>query len=146
MAWPPPTLPTTRTDTTVMASTHPADHNAVNLAINDIVGYVKPSVWTAVTYQNGWTTMSGGQPLQYRKTGDVVSVRGMVAGGASATVCTTLPAGYRPPASLATVGSSYQGGPNFAYIDISTNGGILLMFTAATSGIGILFDFSTIIT
>lgn len=37
MAWPPPTLPTNRIDTTVMAGTHPADHNAANLAINDIV-------------------------------------------------------------------------------------------------------------
>lgn len=37
MAWPPPTLPTSRTNTTVMADTHPADHNAVNLAVNDLV-------------------------------------------------------------------------------------------------------------
>lgn len=44
MAWPPPTLPTTRTDTTVMATTHPADHNAANLAINDTVARVKTIV------------------------------------------------------------------------------------------------------
>ena len=40
MAWPPPTLPTSRTDTTVMATTHPADHNAANLAINDLAGFI----------------------------------------------------------------------------------------------------------
>jgi hypothetical protein len=57
MAWPPPALPTTRTNTTVQFDTHPADHNAVNLAVNDIVAHVqgidtyltshKPKVWTA---------------------------------------------------------------------------------------------------
>lgn len=36
MAFPPPTLPTTRSNTTVMTTTHPADHNAANLAINDL--------------------------------------------------------------------------------------------------------------
>src|SRR6478735_5250807 len=37
MAWPPPTLPINRTDATPQQTTHAADHNAANLAINDIV-------------------------------------------------------------------------------------------------------------
>ena len=37
MAWPPPVLPVNRTDATPQQATHPADHNAANLAINDIV-------------------------------------------------------------------------------------------------------------
>ena len=41
MAWPPPTLPTNRSNATPQTSTHPADHNALALAINDTVGYVQ---------------------------------------------------------------------------------------------------------
>lgn len=37
MAWPPPTLPTNRTNATPQLDTHAADHNAANQAINDIV-------------------------------------------------------------------------------------------------------------
>jgi hypothetical protein len=40
MAWPPPTLPTNRTNAVPQQDTHPADHNAANLAINDIVGHM----------------------------------------------------------------------------------------------------------
>lgn len=48
MAWPPPPLTTTRTNTTVMTDQHPADHNAENLAINDIVAHIN-AVWTPYT-------------------------------------------------------------------------------------------------
>jgi hypothetical protein len=40
MAFPPPTLPTNRTNATPQIDTHPADHNAVNAAVNDTVGAV----------------------------------------------------------------------------------------------------------
>lgn len=58
MAWPPPTLPTTRTNTTVMTDTHPAEHNAVNLAINDIVTRIStaPPVAASTTNQGGFGT------------------------------------------------------------------------------------------
>lgn len=35
MVWPPADLPTTRTDSTPQVTNHPADHNNVNLAMND---------------------------------------------------------------------------------------------------------------
>lgn len=41
MAWPPPVLPTNRTDTTAELDTHAADHNAASLAINDTVTRLK---------------------------------------------------------------------------------------------------------
>jgi hypothetical protein len=44
MAWPPPTLPTNRTNADAQQDTHPADHNAANLAINDTAGKLKASV------------------------------------------------------------------------------------------------------
>jgi len=40
MAWPPPVLPTNRQDLTPQTVTHPAEHNAENLAINDLVAKV----------------------------------------------------------------------------------------------------------
>lgn len=40
MAFPPAVLPTNRTNATPQQDTHPADHNAVNAAVNDIVTYV----------------------------------------------------------------------------------------------------------
>jgi hypothetical protein len=40
MSWPPPVLPTNRTNDDLQQNTHPADHNAANLAINDIVAHV----------------------------------------------------------------------------------------------------------
>jgi hypothetical protein len=37
MAWPPPLLPTNLSNATAQQDTHPAVHNAANLAINDLV-------------------------------------------------------------------------------------------------------------
>jgi hypothetical protein len=37
MAWPPPVLPINRTDALYQQGNHPADHNAANVAINDVV-------------------------------------------------------------------------------------------------------------
>jgi hypothetical protein len=41
MAWPPPTLPINRTDANPQQGTHPSDHNALALAINDTVAFVQ---------------------------------------------------------------------------------------------------------
>ena len=40
MAWPPPVLPINRTNATPQLDNHVADHNAANLAINDIVAHL----------------------------------------------------------------------------------------------------------
>jgi hypothetical protein len=41
MAWPPAALPTNRTNSTPQQDTHPSDHNAIGLAVNDTVGQVQ---------------------------------------------------------------------------------------------------------
>jgi hypothetical protein len=41
MAWPPAVLPINRTDATLQQTNHPADHNAVNLAVNDTVAKIQ---------------------------------------------------------------------------------------------------------
>ena len=49
MAYPPPVLPTNRTDATPQGpGTHVADHNGANLAINDIVAHLRSAVDTVV--------------------------------------------------------------------------------------------------
>jgi hypothetical protein len=44
MAWPPPVLPINRTNALPMQDTHPQDHNAVNLAVNDTVAFLQRRV------------------------------------------------------------------------------------------------------
>lgn len=65
MAWPPPALPTTRANDTPQLDTHPADHNAVNLAVNDIVARlnvipakIRASAVTATTNASGVVTLT----------------------------------------------------------------------------------------
>lgn len=44
MAWPPPVLPVNRTDSLDQQGNHPADHNAVNQAVNDTVAHIQAAV------------------------------------------------------------------------------------------------------
>jgi len=52
MAYPPGVLPINRTDATPQATTHPADHNLANGAINDIVAVL------GANPQDGWATVT----------------------------------------------------------------------------------------
>jgi hypothetical protein len=71
-------------------------------AINEILGRLADTGWQYVgkpgqpIFQNGWASAFD-YDLAYRRTGDRVYLRGIVAGGsaANAVVC-TLPDGYRP--------------------------------------------------
>lgn len=44
MVWPPPVLPTDRTNADPQQDTHPSDHNSLALAINDTVGEIRIGV------------------------------------------------------------------------------------------------------
>lgn len=76
MAWPPPALSTTRTDTTVMASTHPADHNAANLAINDLVTKVQNTMYQRIIKS---TTEAGYSTTEFLITGMILD-KGFITG------------------------------------------------------------------
>lgn len=56
--------------------------------------------WNAVTvFQNGWGNYGAQWPgAAYRKIGDEVMLRGLIAGGANSTTAFILPVGYRTPA------------------------------------------------
>lgn len=146
MAWPPPTLPTTRTNTTVSADTHPADHNAANLAINDIVGWVKPTAWAPLTLINGWANIGGNQAAQYRKVGDEVQLRGMLVGTTNGTTAFNLPAGHRPIANQDVALSAYGGGAVGALAVVNASTGAFSIYAAGTGygQVGINVRFSTV--
>lgn len=102
---------------------------------------VTPTPWTAVTFQNSWIDFGGGLQLtQYRKVGDEVQVRGVLAGGTTATVAFTLPSGFRPLAGFAAaaVGPSAA----FAYANVNTTGTVAIISPGGTSVVHILFRFS----
>ena len=66
MAWPPPTLSTNRTNATPQHDSHAADHNAANLAINDLVAMVASLITSVGRY--GFTAVQGGQSVAAGQT------------------------------------------------------------------------------
>lgn len=57
--------------------------------------------WKSPTLQNGWTNVGQGwPPAAYRKVGDMIQVRAMVATGAAGSAMFTLPTGFRPPYAI----------------------------------------------
>jgi hypothetical protein len=60
-----------------------------------------PPGWTPVTFQNGWVNFDTVRTVQYRKIGDVVTLRGVCKSGTVGygTPIFTLPVGFRPPTS-----------------------------------------------
>ena len=57
MAYPPPVPPATRTNATVMATNHPADHNTISAALTEILNHIA-TLETAL-YPIGTISMSG---------------------------------------------------------------------------------------
>jgi hypothetical protein len=74
----------------------------VVLGTTNGIGTVAAVPWTSVTgFSNGWINYgSVFQTAQYRKIGDVVTLRGLIKSGTVGSSAFTLPAGYRPPARL----------------------------------------------
>lgn len=66
MAFPPPTLSTSRTNATPQQDNHPADHNALALAINDIVPILTPfSMRRGVGLSESSQAIAGGAQVAF---------------------------------------------------------------------------------
>ncbi len=52
--------------------------------------------WVTPTLGNSWVAVSGFQPVQYKRVGNRVVIRGSLQSGTAASTAFTLPAGYRP--------------------------------------------------
>lgn len=111
-----------------------------------LVRNVAGTGWTNATLTAPWVNYGGTWNVaQYRKIGDEVQVRGLVAGGASGQVVTTLPVGFRPPAGLIFATSVDVGGGNvFARLDAVASGVIVAYCAAgAAAYLSINCSFST---
>ena len=105
-----------------------------------------PGAWTAVTFQNSWiNAYSGIAPAQYRRVGDMVSVRGRISNGASATTAFTLPVGFRPPRDNGLYPCSGWNGsnPQVAFVAISPLGVFNPYYGAGMVDLGFEMQFST---
>jgi hypothetical protein len=105
-----------------MAINPPVSHTTISTAqwgipitdevnrLTTAVAALQPGAWVALSYQNGWTNIGGGQQNgQYRKWGDMVQLRGFLQNGTAGTVAFNLPAGFRPPAGIGLVAISFDG-------------------------------------
>jgi hypothetical protein len=113
-----------------------AGGNAYITAANFGAGFasaasVTPTAWTAVPLVNGWVNLNVGAygVAAYRKVGDMVQVRGIVASGVG--VIATLPAGFRPPVTVLTIqgGSSAFAAPNM--VAFSPNGDVSVSYNTS---------------
>ena len=68
-----------------------------------------PPAWTPCSLTNGWKNNAAEQAAQYRKIGDVVTLRGPIDGGSLQGVAFTLPAGFRPPVRVHHSTGSWSG-------------------------------------
>jgi len=109
MAWPTAVLPTNRTNATPQTTTHPNDHNAISLAINDTVAHVQAADSGNV---NALTAMIAGlqasPTARFRMWSATVSAT-TDAGGA---LIVTIPAGtFANPPIWVIADDFYVGGP-----------------------------------
>lgn len=98
--------------------------------------------WTNVAggvgFQNSWAQVAGWSTPAFRKDAlGFVHLRGRMNGGASNTVCFTLPAGYRPGGGTAlfslTVTDSADAIQGAAYCFIQSTGTITMIFGSASA-------------
>jgi hypothetical protein len=108
--------------------------------LTPLVDGAKPTAWTNFTMLNGWVTFDTYQPAAYRKVGDMVQIRGIIASGSQNLACCVLPAGFRPPKDL--IVPQLAGGPIAGVQIIRATTGDILPQTATTSWFTISTTFS----
>jgi hypothetical protein len=101
-----------------------------------------PTVWYNLVYSNNWSARTDiGQGAGYRKIGDIVYLRGLIAYGTVNVAAATLPTGFRPPAQLYY--PTVVGGGIFGYITINGVGQIV-PWVANNGQVSLDFAFSTV--
>ena len=74
--------------------------NALELVAHRHSLNLNPEPWIAPALLGTWANVAGQQPMEYRRWGDTVWLRGLVGGGGAGTNIFNLPVGYRPPFNL----------------------------------------------
>lgn len=102
---------------------------------------IAPTAWVNASYLNGWSTFPGYQPAAYRKIGDIVYLRGVIANGTMNTDAFYLPTGFRPPSDLLV--PQLASGPNAAVMIVRASTGGVIPQVYATGGSNAWFTIST---
>ena len=102
-----------------------------------------PVPWLHVAFLNGWHNYDPGtappaRSVMYRKVGDRVELRGVMAGGGVNMFCLQLPVGYRPPLAGQTFGTPANGG--FANLVIFQDGMVNVGLYAGATNLWVHFD------
>jgi hypothetical protein len=112
-------------------------HSAGALQVDDVIAALQfasdllvlgrmttPDAWTAPTLTSPWTNNGGAaDTAAYRKTGDLVAMKGLVGGGNKFATIFTLPTGYRPAAERRVAAPIIDGGSRYGgYLLIASDG------------------------
>lgn len=97
-------------------------------------------VWVTPTMENSWVSFGGAyQAPRYSKVGDIVTIQGHVKSGSLLTAAFTLPAGYRPAATLTF--ASIDGTGALGRVDITATGAVAPM-TGNTAFFSLNYSFA----
>jgi len=96
--------------------------------------------WVNVTFQGAHVNFGGNtQPVQYRKQGDMVQIRGCFKTGAVGSTVFTLPVGFRPPHLL---GFDVVSNNAFGRMSIVETTGAVTLDVGSTAFTWINYEFS----
>lgn len=84
-------------------------------------------------FQNGWTNFGFGTAGFYIDSANVVHLKGLLNGGLTNTTAFTLPAGYRPSATVLAPGSAGSFGN--VQVEIMPNGNVNMFCQGGCSGV-----------
>lgn len=108
--------------------------NAASPARTAVLPIEEP--WITPTLLNGWANFSTFQPVQYRRIGNRVVIRGTVSGGTASSSIFNLPVGYRPLAGNAFCATN--GLNAVSSVTISTGGSVNAYTAGAVHSLGLI--------
>lgn len=114
--------------------------------MNQVIDAVNPTIWTNVTLINGWAVGNLAMPVQYRKVGDIVYLRGQldpITGPASNAHAFTLPIGFwAARQSYVPVSEPDLSGGTCFSAEINTDGSFRILISVLINLDGINFSTS----
>jgi hypothetical protein len=125
------------------------DANTFGIPVANQLNALAVTAWTTLVLNTNWTLVGGATP-QYRKVGDNIQVRGIVANaaGGQGVIIATLPAGFRPLQNLYPISGTFYGASwALATIYIEASSGFMIYHANSPANpnyLGLGFMFSAI--
>lgn len=104
-------------------------------APNRLIQSVVEEQWITPTLGNSWVNISTYNPVQYKRVGSKVIIRGALQSGTAASAAFTLPAGFRP--LNATGFAASNGSTGSVWVTVGTTGAVTVG-TSTTTHLGII--------